>query len=290
MEIFAHTSDIYHIPININNSPKTGIEPGSSSYKEPVIISPEYILAYNILTTTVHISKYLWTIEWIPLLFTIIYHLFKYRLDYSQKIILFILPSNLLNRNLPVLPFGPHNQSTTSTINTQQPPSPIPKRALKSFPLIVWPLSLTKQIPSSSSVPYLNQIHTAESVEETTGDTTGDTSGEMSGDTSGEMPGDVADEMATANDTTLANTVTFHTCTICLSQFNHGDQLRLLPCTHWFHQDCIDTWLSERANCPFRCDVDLTRPFNANDLATATCKLPDAILKQLKQTSTNKLS
>jgi RING-like zinc finger len=35
-------------------------------------------------------------------------------------------------------------------------------------------------------------------------------------------------------------------CAICLSDFEKGDQLRILPCGHIFHQDEVDAWLIQR--------------------------------------------
>jgi RING-like zinc finger len=32
-------------------------------------------------------------------------------------------------------------------------------------------------------------------------------------------------------------------CVICFEQFNNGDRLRVLPCSHSFHVGCIDKWL-----------------------------------------------
>ncbi|KAL6982876.1 RING-H2 finger protein atl52 [Sarracenia purpurea var. burkii] len=40
-------------------------------------------------------------------------------------------------------------------------------------------------------------------------------------------------------------------CSVCLSEFEEDDNLRLLPkCTHAFHVICIDTWLKSHSNCP----------------------------------------
>lgn len=40
-------------------------------------------------------------------------------------------------------------------------------------------------------------------------------------------------------------------CSVCLTEFEEGDDLRLLPkCNHAFHMSCIDTWLRSHQNCP----------------------------------------
>ncbi|KDP29597.1 hypothetical protein JCGZ_19124 [Jatropha curcas] len=40
-------------------------------------------------------------------------------------------------------------------------------------------------------------------------------------------------------------------CSVCLSEFQEDDNLRLLPkCSHAFHVSCIDTWLKSHSNCP----------------------------------------
>ncbi|KMT08599.1 hypothetical protein BVRB_6g138790 [Beta vulgaris subsp. vulgaris] len=40
-------------------------------------------------------------------------------------------------------------------------------------------------------------------------------------------------------------------CSVCLTEFEEGDDLRLLPkCSHAFHIPCIDTWLRSHKNCP----------------------------------------
>jgi hypothetical protein len=41
-----------------------------------------------------------------------------------------------------------------------------------------------------------------------------------------------------------------NTCSICLSDFEGGDELRALPCAHAFHTACVDQWLKTSRQCP----------------------------------------
>eukprot|EP00922_Rhytidocystis_sp_ex-Travisia-forbesii_P045369 GHVS01067689.1.p3 GENE.GHVS01067689.1~~GHVS01067689.1.p3 ORF type:complete len:147 (+),score=20.91 GHVS01067689.1:1309-1749(+) len=44
-------------------------------------------------------------------------------------------------------------------------------------------------------------------------------------------------------------------CLICLCEYEHNELLRILPCGHGFHAQCVDVWLATRAVCPLRCDI-----------------------------------
>lgn len=39
-------------------------------------------------------------------------------------------------------------------------------------------------------------------------------------------------------------------CTICIDEMHQGDDVTVLPCTHWFHGDCVTLWLKEHNTCP----------------------------------------
>ncbi|XP_010455325.1 PREDICTED: putative RING-H2 finger protein ATL37 [Camelina sativa] len=61
-------------------------------------------------------------------------------------------------------------------------------------------------------------------------------------------------------------------CAICLSEFEDEELLRWMPpCSHTFHTNCIDMWLSSRSTCPV-CRANLSMkpgesfPFLSTDL------------------------
>jgi hypothetical protein len=51
-------------------------------------------------------------------------------------------------------------------------------------------------------------------------------------------------------------------CMICFMEYEIGDNVRTMPCLHFFHSDCIDKWLLQRAcTCPV-CKFDIRKNYN----------------------------
>lgn len=53
-----------------------------------------------------------------------------------------------------------------------------------------------------------------------------------------------------------AAAIYFQVCCICLSKYLDNDELRELPCGHFFHVECVDKWLKINALCPLcKCEI-----------------------------------
>ncbi|KAJ8527928.1 hypothetical protein K7X08_015379 [Anisodus acutangulus] len=47
-------------------------------------------------------------------------------------------------------------------------------------------------------------------------------------------------------------------CCICLAKYEDDDELRELPCSHFFHTQCVDKWLKINASCPLcKSEIDV---------------------------------
>lgn len=46
-------------------------------------------------------------------------------------------------------------------------------------------------------------------------------------------------------------------CSICLCDYEDQEDLRRLPCDHYFHKECVDEWLKLKRTCPL-CKRDIT--------------------------------
>lgn len=53
-----------------------------------------------------------------------------------------------------------------------------------------------------------------------------------------------------AEPTSIADVASQDQCAVCMDTFLVGAELRLLPCFHRFHLECIDPWLRQCQECP----------------------------------------
>ena len=47
-------------------------------------------------------------------------------------------------------------------------------------------------------------------------------------------------------------------CPICQTDFDNGDDVKVLPCEHIYHPGCVDTWLVRNCTCPI-CKKDVKK-------------------------------
>ncbi|CAE7314355.1 RNF167 [Symbiodinium sp. CCMP2456] len=48
-------------------------------------------------------------------------------------------------------------------------------------------------------------------------------------------------------------------CLVCLEEFADGDEVKTLPCLHFYHQRCVDQWLATDNSCPV-CKTPIDQP------------------------------
>jgi len=58
-------------------------------------------------------------------------------------------------------------------------------------------------------------------------------------------------------------------CSICLSEYETGDDIVQLPCNHLYHDECISSWTSNHVKCPL-CNFDLESVSGAADGSSST--------------------
>ena len=45
----------------------------------------------------------------------------------------------------------------------------------------------------------------------------------------------------------------FNTCSICLEVMKYNDICMVISCSHIYHKDCLELWMSKKSICPL-CD------------------------------------
>lgn len=80
-------------------------------------------------------------------------------------------------------------------------------------------------------------------------------------------------------------------CCLCLENYENDHEVRVLPCTHYFHTECIDNWFAARSFLPRSCPqcrqnpVSATGPVDASVQANSTTD--DLPVASAPETQTN---
>lgn len=62
------------------------------------------------------------------------------------------------------------------------------------------------------------------------------------------------------------------TCSICLCEYEDGERLVRLPCSHVYHDECVSSWTSNHVRCPL-CNFDLETATD-NSVTTLSSRSP----------------
>ena len=62
-------------------------------------------------------------------------------------------------------------------------------------------------------------------------------------------------------------------CSICMDGVSLGTEVTLLPCKHWFHPDCVSSWLNAHDTCP-QCRRGITPQEGDQDTPRRTGDVP----------------
>lgn len=65
-------------------------------------------------------------------------------------------------------------------------------------------------------------------------------------------------------------------CSVCMEDVSLGEEVVVLPCTHWFHEACASAWLNEHNTCPIcRTGIGENAAGTPNQPASASARATD---------------
>lgn len=75
-------------------------------------------------------------------------------------------------------------------------------------------------------------------------------------------------------------------CAICMQDYKENDELRILPCGHEFHCECVDKWLPMKKICPL-CRHDVTKQVSTAPDSPAQAQAQAQVQGQAQQGQVN---
>jgi hypothetical protein len=65
-------------------------------------------------------------------------------------------------------------------------------------------------------------------------------------------------------------------CAVCHDDYVEGEELRVLPCQHKYHRDCIDKWLERSRTCPV-CKHDIVEETKQHVRSPSSLAMPPVV-------------
>ena len=73
-------------------------------------------------------------------------------------------------------------------------------------------------------------------------------------------------------------------CSVCMDNVEIGDEVTVLPCSHWFHGECVGMWLKEHDTCPHCRQGIMPKAESENTQASARSLRPEPRNRQMPGT------
>lgn len=72
-----------------------------------------------------------------------------------------------------------------------------------------------------------------------------------------------------------------NSCPVCLCAFQNNDVIKILPCKHFFHKECIDPWFLKEATCPV-CKQSLA---STTSMSQSTSFINEELVKSIRRST-----
>ncbi|KAK1175873.1 RING finger protein 150-like, partial [Acipenser oxyrinchus oxyrinchus] len=81
----------------------------------------------------------------------------------------------------------------------------------------------------------------------------------------------------------------YDNCAVCIEGYKPNDVVRILPCRHLFHKNCVDPWLQDHRTCPM-CKMNILKALGIPPNADCTDDIPPDYEGSIGGPSTNQIT